>query len=153
MERSGGRVRKRHETQEDLDRESRAATIICGVNRCTFTKLNENNYKVDWAFYRGSLVGWGEYKRRFCDQSKYKTIFLSLAKWMKGMELSDKTGVPFVFYVEWDNSLFWYKGDIEQTKKFEIARGGRTDRNENDLGDIEPMIHIPTELFKKVSNG
>ena len=67
---------------------------------------------------------------------------------MAGMELSRYTGFPFILVVRFSNSLRYHVFD--ERNNYSIALGGRSPRNVRDSADIEPIIHIPVELFENV---
>lgn len=135
--------RPRNETIQDLERQNAAKELICKTKICEAVDLSERLYEIDWAFHRGGrLICLAEYKWR---NKQYETVILSLAKSERGCSLSRSTGVPFLFFVEWPDTCPHYIRIDGQ--KFPVRIGGNA-RGQN--GDIEPVIHIPTEKFKSI---
>lgn len=133
-----------NETPDDLAREKAAGEAIEAAWGVRCLKLSEALYGLDWAFFRqGKLVGWGEYKHR---SKRYATLILSAAKWHKGCEIANWSRKPFTLFVQWPEGLYWFNHTAIPVG--EITMGGN-DRGQN--GDIEPVIHIPTEAFRKMS--
>ena len=136
--------RPRNETDADLARERAAGDIIASAWGVTTTKLSEALYGLDWAFFRqDDLVGWGEYKHR---SKRYDTLLLSAAKWMSGKFYAEQSGKPFILFVEWPDGLHW----LDTTPIKPVIRLGGNHRGQN--GDLEPVVHIPTDAFKKFAH-
>lgn len=135
--------RPRNERDIDLAREREAAARIEQAWGRSCIKLSERLYEIDWAFFReGQLVGWGEYKWR---ERRYDTLLLGAAKWLRGQSLMQTSGRPFLLFIEWPDGLYWL--NAEEFKTMDIRLSGNS-RGQN--GDIEPCVHIPISLFKKL---
>lgn len=105
-------------------------------------------YKIDWLLKAPNNkqgTAWAESKRRYNVRSKYPELMLSLAKWREGRQLSEDTGLPFLLLIEWDDGLFWMRAEIN----YPVGIGGRSDRG--DPEDIEPMVFIPVDHFKRLT--
>lgn len=138
--------RPRNETVEDLLTEKNAALYIEKEFDCDITKLSERLYELDWAISReGKVCAFGEFKRRRFSRSKFQTLILSAAKWMKGIELARFYSVPFILFIQWDDGIFYLNSEEFQAHTLRLA-GNHRGQN----GDIEPCVEIPVELFKKV---
>ena len=86
-------------------------------------------------------------KCRTNPKDKYPTYMLSLDKWLAGMNMHLFGGLPFVLVVQWSDCIGFLKC-VNAIKHITIDMGGRKDRN--DSQDIEPVVYIPTNLFKVV---
>jgi len=105
-------------------------------------------YYIDWVFLRNQKpVAIAEVKCRTNPREQYPTLMLSLAKWMHGKQLAKELAVPFLVVIKWTDGIFWH----EVTDKSLISHGfgGRTDRNDDQ--DVEPVVYIPINLFRKIS--
>jgi hypothetical protein len=136
--------RPHNETVGDLAREKAAGERIESAWGVRCLKLSEALYGVDWAFSRGSaLVGWGEYKHR---AKQYDTLILSAAKWLKGCALARESGRPFILFVDWPEGLYWF-GHTDHPVEGIAISGNNRGQN----GDIEPVVHLPTAAFRRLS--
>jgi hypothetical protein len=97
------------------------------------------------------IVTWLECKHRHIMKGQYKTLILSLHKWIDGLNYAKATGKPFVFAVRFkDNSIHYLKIDRTPAEMgYEVVLGGRASRTNTDGSsyfdpdDIEFVIHIP----------
>jgi hypothetical protein len=78
---------------------------------------------------------------------QYPTLAIGITKLMAGLAFEHKTGLPFFLVVHWPDFLGYIR--IKSLSEFKILKGGRTDRNDN--ADVEPMVHIPIQMFKKLA--
>jgi hypothetical protein len=102
-------------------------------------------YRVDWAVtMNNAIVAWAECKRRYNPSTRYPTLILSLAKYMHGVELSERTGLPFMVVVEFDDGIWYYEHETMPP----LVWGGRRDRN--DSQDQEPLVDIPIAKFSRL---
>lgn len=94
-----------------------------------------------------------ETKQRYILPTTFKTLELSMHKWLEGLRLSRSTGKPCYFFVRFKNQEIYYI-EIDKLPKdtgFAIAMGGRMDRN--DPNDVEEVLHIPMDRLTKLGNG
>jgi hypothetical protein len=138
--------RPMYESQNDLSNEKDVANYLADKWSCVFKKL-PISYNVDWLLINNSETpkAFAELKCRNNESIKYPTLLLSLSKWMKGKELGKELNIPFIVIVRWTDGVYFHiAGKHEVTYGF----GGRRDRN--DAQDVEPIVLIPTDTFKKV---
>lgn len=131
-----------YETTINITKEAAIAGELSAAWNCDVIKL-PRLYSCDYAAMRdGSVSAWIEIK---CRNRSYPTYLLSLHKWLKGVELSNVTGKPFILVVSWDDKIIYKNVTNEPVK---IVIGGRKDRG--DPADIEPMVEIEISGFKKL---
>jgi hypothetical protein len=104
-------------------------------------------YHVDWMLTkRGEAKAFAELKCRNNPRSQYPTLMLSMHKWMHGKAMAQEIGGKFLVIVKWSDGIFYHtQGWCDVT----YGVGGRKDRG--DSQDIEPVVHIPTDYFKRVT--
>lgn len=139
-------MRPVYESANDISREAGVAEILSSAWHCAIHKLPKL-YSCDFAAMREKAIhAWLEIKVR---NASYATYLISLHKWMKGVELSEVSGKPFFLVVAWpvngQQVVMYYPVTREKVR---VVLGGRKDRN--DPADIEPMVEIPTERFRRV---
>lgn len=145
-------ARMLYESNEDRHNESAIAKRIERAWRVELKKL-PMSYAVDYAVTRDNqVVGWVEVKRRNIAPS-WKSIIMSVRKWRDGCILASTTGFGWAFVVEnaRDGKLWWFDcSDVmDEDIDLTVEWGGRTKKT-RDSGDIEPVIHLPTKMFKQV---
>jgi hypothetical protein len=140
-------MRPRYESDADRTKQNAAAKWIEQHFKCKIIPLSPGLYQVDWALFRArdnTLRAWAEYK---CRGRSYDDHIISVAKMMKGFDLTNATGAEFVLFVENPSGLYsWTARDKESA--LQITIGGRTDRN--DPADLEPVVRIPFGQFKRL---
>jgi hypothetical protein len=136
-----------YESQTDLSNEKDVASYLSDKWNCLFQKL-PISYNVDWLLIDTTEKpkAFAELKCRNNESTKYPTLLLSLSKWMKGKELAKELNIPFIVIVRWTNGVYFHVAGKHEVK---YGFGGRRDRN--DLQDVEPIVLIPTETFRKVT--
>ena len=138
-------MRPRYESSFDLSNEKEVSNQLSVNWNCSFHKL-PISYYVDWMLIKNNKsVAFAELKTRKNLRQQYPTLLLSLAKWIHGNDLSKATSLPFLIIVKWTDGLFWIDS---KNAKVNFGIGGRTDRN--DSQDIEPVVFIDVNNFKKV---
>jgi len=105
-------------------------------------------YKLDYALtYRDMkhVYAFVEAKRRKVPKDKYPWLILSLQKFYA---LQDAVGVGIRAFLvfEFDDGTFFIEMRDFQSPRITI--NGRTDRNDPD--DIEPVVCIPRDIWRKV---
>lgn len=143
-------MRKKHETPEDLKNEERIAQRL-GIY------FREVPVKVpDWFPYDYTMCDpaddvtirrFVEIKCRNARTDQYPDIVLSLHKLIELRKISQDTQLPVYFSVGMTNGTMIC--NVAQVDMSRPEIGGRT-RNTRDIGDIEPIIRIPMDLFYKV---
>ena len=139
-------ARPMYETTLDIGREASVAEVLASAWSCAIHKL-PRLYACDFAAMRNKVVSaWLEIKVR---NASYPTYLISLHKWIKGIELSEATGKPFLLVVSWpvngERVVMFHPVTREPIR---VVLGGRKDRNDPD--DIEPMVEIPVSRFRRV---
>ena len=112
-------------------------------------------YNLDFAAVRDKvIVGWVEVKRRRI-RREWRTIVLPVSKWQEGCVLSSSTGVGWAFVVEnsEDGKLWWCDCSDMMEEETPLRIEWKARARSNECGDVDqPVIHIPTRLFKQVDN-
>lgn len=105
-------------------------------------------YRIDFAMCDGEqITSWVEVECRKSPFKQYPTLAIGITKLMAGLAFENKTGLPFFLVVHWPDFLGYIR--IKSLSEFKILKGGRTDRN--DSADVEPMVHIHIQMFKKLA--
>lgn len=138
-----------YETKEDLANEKTAFVDIKKHFKVTGNKLPKQ-YRLDFILYnKGSVWAVVEYKcRRGIKTDTYPDIILSCAKFMEGKRWVRDFRCKFYFVVEFSDGLYCVELTYLDTGYAVVTRGGRTDRD--DWQDIEPVIRIPIDNFKRL---
>lgn len=138
-------MRPTYESSGDRNNEIAISEHLSSIWNCNFKKL-PMSYYIDWILMKDAgPVAVAEVKCRRNSSTQYDTLMLSLAKWMNGKRLAQELSVPFLIIVQWTDGLFYAKPESIITYGF----GGRTDRN--DSQDVEPMVYINIDQFKKIA--
>ena len=113
---------------------------------------NPTRYKIDWVVTdsNNKPVAWMEAKYRLRYKlNEFNDLVVNLDKWMYGVEVSDKTGVPFTIIQADSDGRYWTytanKDDITKGKIF-IKRDGRS-KYQRDWQDLDVFVHIPNYLW------
>lgn len=135
------------ETEQMLDDEWNVITRIKqapGFN-LQYVKL-PIAYRLDYAIVKdGEVKGFCEIKRRSNPRAKFDTLILSMLKYREILESNFK---PASLIVAWEDQIGIHKPSSYPDADYRIEIGGRDDRNRN--GDIEPVVHIPTDHFMRI---
>ena len=139
-------MRPIYETPDDLANEEAIKELLILMWDVRFHKL-PRAYHVDWMLTKkGEAKAFAELKCRKNPRRQYPTLMLSLHKWMHGKAMAEEIGGSFIVLVKWEDGIYWHKqGWCDVT----YGVGGRKDRG--DSQDIEPVVHIPTDYFKRIS--
>lgn len=131
-----------YEDENDRRREADVVRKLMSPND-TIQKL-PIRYGVDFMIFRNETpFKWVEVKCRNNPKDQYPDLMISVAKIVGGINLSEKTGIPFVLVIDWSDCICSLR--IYNTDGFKMSWGGRADRN--DAQDMEPVFHIPTAHF------
>ena len=140
-------MRTMYESQQDLDNEARVKPILENYFDVKLEKC-PIKYQVDYyAFRDGKFVGPVEYKKRSHKYGKYETVVLSYDKGAVLKLICNETLNldKFLLVFEFTDGIYV----CSSFSGWEVGFGGRT-TNTRDAGDIEPIWHIPKNLFKKI---
>lgn len=144
--------RPRYENEYTLSTELVFAKELEAIWSCTLHKL-PISYQIDFSACRnGEQIAWVEVKQRSNPHNKYQTYILSVLKWRELVRTSQVTNLPAILAVRFTNIDMYFtipKNNQDVLLKYEVA--GRT-KNTRDAADIEPVVHIPIKLFKKVKS-
>lgn len=115
------------------------------------------SYRLDFGIFHyesGELVGLAELKCRNYNFGDFSTFSISAGKFNAAIQLQQSLDVPVYFVVGWKDKNVLYTLFPDYTKvgkeKFVTKWGGRHDRD--DIGDMEPMVHIPNNHFREIIN-
>lgn len=138
-------MRPRYETSRDRSEEVAVAARLAELFGLSPKKLPES-YTVDYALIDGGgvvklLV---EVKRRKVRWNTYPTLLLSMRKVDVARGMSDRSGLPALLAVQWDDRLGLVRLR-EDEPPGRITYGGRQDRR--DWQDLEPCYQIPLDAF------
>ncbi|HJQ26398.1 MAG TPA: hypothetical protein VKA60_20965 [Blastocatellia bacterium] len=138
-------IRAAYETESSLSSESRVARRLEQAWGCSLKKLTVP-YRVDFALEKDdSIQAWLEVKCRNYPSTRYPTLMISVLKWETGILHSRTTGLPFIIAIGFTDCIRFYR--YSDKHKVTFKWGGRT-RATRDNSDIEPVVHIPLELFR-----
>lgn len=147
---SGEQKRPQYQTSSDLRNEQRAVPAIESALRGEARKLPRNHF-ADFVVVGegGGILSYVEYKRRKFKWGAYPTILLSATKFLKLRSVSGLRVRSF-FVVEDDDgdirALELTRADLD----FTVEYGGRTAQT-RDPRDIEPVVHLGCEQFRRIS--
>lgn len=138
-----------NETAADRERERQTAEWLGARWKCDVVKM-PNLYPCDYMAKRGKgeVKAFIEIKVR---KASYPTLKISLMKIMKGVEMSEFSGIPFYLIVAWPKDGREVVMALEvKRQQFRIEYWGRDDRGQQQQGDYEPAVEIPMSEFKLV---
>jgi hypothetical protein len=129
------------ETEADLIEERKMAVAVeknWGVHLVKLPKF----YHIDYAVIKDKVVvGYVEFKRRYFNSDRYKTLFLGLKKWIGLVEVNQQAHKPVYLVVQTDDKMLYTRCDgrpLEHT--IEGARGA----------EPEPMVHFEVSEMKEI---
>lgn len=139
-------TRPRYQTDEDTRNEGRVFTLIEQRWSCEIVKIPDR-YELDAVVIReGLVVGFVEVKRRHHKFKAFKDVLLGLGKYRAFGKYNAFRPVAFV--AAFDDCIQYYKYNQRDDGVFDIKIGGP--KKPRDDQDIEPVVMIPTERFKKL---
>ena len=134
-----------YETSNDLRRETVFVESLEAAWKMKAHKLGIKHF-FDFACVRsGDVVSWLEVKERTTPSTKYDTYLLSFKKFEALRNANIVTGIPGVLAVRFTDCDAY---TVLAGKPDEVKMGGRVDRG--DPGDIEPVVHIPIDKFRRI---
>jgi hypothetical protein len=138
-------TRQTYETELSLQCENSVAKRIAADWECSPKKLT-HPYRIDFALEKDGLIkGWLEVKCRDFPSTRYSTLMISVLKWETGILHAQATGLPFIIAIRFTDCIKYYR--YSSKHELSVTWGGRT-RTSRDRSDLEPVVHIPMELFK-----
>ena len=136
--------RTQYESEEDRENERKITAYLLDAWGFELRKLPKS-YRADFAAMKGDeFKAIVETKRRYFKHGRFPDIIMSVQKFLYARDLAHFLGVPFIFVVWLDDGV--YHASLHEN--YEVSFKGRT-KNTRDSEDIEPVIHIPIEHFKK----
>ena len=138
-----------YENAESLHDEREAAKRLERRWGCTLHKL-PRSYEVDFAATRPGkgVVAWVEFKRRKMRWGQYPDIVVSARKAEALLRMARLCGKSFFVVEDDDAEIRYARMDGQHWAGF-VDIGGRT-RQTRDDGDIEPVVKVMLERFKRL---
>ncbi len=97
----------------------------------------------------GSAVALVEVRCRSNARAKYETFMCAARKLVKLQAAANARRIASIMLVRWSDAVGFVKLNAIDLATFGRAVGGRVDRN--DPLDIEPVSHIPIDMFTLMS--
>ena len=134
-------MRRRYQTEEDLQNERGVADAVCAHFGLQPVKLPDYT-RADFLLHRDGIAeAILEIKCRNVSSAKYETYMLSKGKYDALLGWADM-GFKAALAVRWTDAIGVVRLPVEHTEDV----GGRTDRG--DALDIERVVHIPIDCFR-----
>ena len=145
--------REKYESQSDLDGELRIVERIKKKWNCGAVKMPHEYYTDFFLTEAGDskrvmAKAMCEIRCRSHRFGVFDSVFISLNKARNLLEMSEFTGLPALFVVQWTDKC----GYIKLASPLpEITIGGRN--NMRDKYDTEPVVNLPVENFINLWDG
>lgn len=97
------------------------------------------------------VVGFAEYKCREYNSTAFETVYLSWRKFIALKRVSEYSGKPSLFVVQFLDCVKWIDVNKVDPKKLGIYRRGRAQRKEDSPNDMEPIIEVPIEKMTMIT--
>jgi hypothetical protein len=143
-----------HETEQDLYLERRIAERLAQAWKCKPEKLPAY-WHCDYLLTRQSPdyerpigAAWCELRGRTCNRYDYPTIFVDVLKSASLAELSDFSGIPCLFVVQWQDEAAYI--DMSKAKGLAVSYPRRNNPRVGSNGKLNtdaPVINLPTDAF------
>lgn len=139
-----------YESNADRGREDRVADRVGAALGCRMVKLTGQYARMDrlaeWP--TGRRHAFVEIKCRKSFHDQYPTLMLSAAKWRDGVDMAEATGGDFYVVASYLDGVWLYAYNPQHVadRAVWLQHGGRT-RQTRDPLDVEPVMHIASELF------
>lgn len=146
-------TRPTYETGLDLKNEADVLGLLVATWNCTAEKL-PSRYEVDYILYHKDWTAFLEIKCRSHSSTKFPTLFISVGKLVTGRVYAEAVKAHLLLVVRFTDCIMYVdlgKGAQCDLTKYEIRKGGRTDRN--DPQDQEPVFHIKVADMHKLIGG
>lgn len=134
------------ETAKDLEEEKKMSDKLAKLWHVKIKKLPKN-YHIDGAIQKdGETIGYVEFRRRYMNSDKFKTVYLSLKKWLGLSEVNKESHKPTFWVTQMDDKMLYTRADGREL--MHTVDG-------NHKAELEPVVHIPITEMKEVkeSNG
>ena len=143
--------RPMYESKVDLTHETKMKSFLEGKWNCTLQKL-PLKYQLDWLAMRcKDPYAFIEFKHREkLSLNAYPRYMMSLDKWMKAKQLCKELEIPFIMVITFTEGTY-YGVFVNNLVDVTYGFGGRYDRG--DAQDVEPMVYLPLNIFKKIIFG
>lgn len=113
-----------------------------------YPKTSETAKSIVSSLRGREVVSFAELKCRDVPSDRYETLVLSLNKVEAGLTKSRLFGKPFFVFIRYRDKDVYLK--YKEDYSFPIHIGGRYDRGDHQ--DIEPVVHIPKEMFTELED-
>ncbi len=139
-------ARPMYESKQDLVAENEIKSTLESYWKIKLQKLHYK-YILDFCMLdeNKQICGWVEVKDRKGSGNSSIKIILSLDKFMKMQEYSERTKLPVFMVWRFQDCFYIYE---YRDSELEIFWDGRWNSQRDDQ-DLEPCVHIPTRLMKK----
>lgn len=145
----------RPEYEREVHRESeRAAKALIEATAGIQLHKSPRYYHIDYFATRkgsDSLVGWMEIRGKQFAKHSFPTFYTSIEKFISVSRMGHVTKRPAIIVAQWTDFVGFIECDWKDAAVFDIRLGGRTSNSRGDAQDIEPVIHIPVDSFKPLS--
>lgn len=140
-------TRERYESPADRDNQFEIATVLGARWDAVMHEL-PHSYEIDFVATRDNIiVAVVETKQRSHGFEMYPDVMVSLRKW-KALKEYEAIGIRAILAFRFQQTIYWHRvADWSGPIAFRI--GGRTVQT-RDTADIEPVIHIPADQWKKL---
>ena len=141
-------MRTQYETETHLKNEDKFKSIMEEKYDCILQKMHKHHIIDFIAIRDNKAVAWIEVKKLNRTFNQHPEVMLSVSKFMKGIQYSQATKLPFLFATMMNDGTFIYEYNSAHKDIF-TEWGGRT-KNTRDQFDVEPVVKIPIEHFIKI---
>lgn len=128
-----------HESEKDIENE-RAIVQAVATAWQSEVRFLPTAYHIDAMLLRDGRCCFVEVRKRNNERNKYKTLALSLQKYVS--LTAHSRYAPTFYVVQWTDGIFWTK--VEDAP----LPIGYMSRQTGDPRDNEPVVHIPTAKFQ-----
>ena len=157
-------TRPRYESDADLEREARVADAVAEKRGYRWEKVPHHYAQIcDVVMIDdsrgGEITCYCEVRCRKIVWGQYPDILVSVHKWMEAWHVVNSTRTKWMFAVATQSSIHalvltppTLQDPFPHLRLPNLKQtfGGRTN-NPRDNADIEPVVHLPIELFKTIN--
>lgn len=145
--------RPTYEREEHLVTERKVADAMEAMHGMRLKKTPKY-YHIDYAIVdrRDRVVGWMEVRSKNFAKNAYNDFYTSLEKYISVARMGHLTGRSAVLVSVWTDCIQYAPVHHGNVSKYNITVSGRTVNSRNDPDDIEPVIHIPLDHFRPLSD-
>lgn len=145
----------RPEYEREAHREAeRAAKALIEQHANIELHKSPRYYHIDYFATRkgsDSVVGWLEVRGKQFSKNSFPTFYTSIEKFIAVSRMGHITKRPAIIVAQWTDFIGFCECDWKDASLFDIRLGGRTTNSRGDAQDIEPVIHIPVDFFRPIS--